>query len=52
MGQDYSTEQKAEFVTFRKIIDSAINDTEPFKVFKANVTQLNFAISSNHPFSK
>lgn len=49
MGQDYSTEQKAEFQTFRKMIDMAVKDSEPYNDFKNSLNKVKSAIQNNHP---
>ena len=49
MGQDYSTEHKAEFLTFQKMIEMAIKDKDPYIDFANSLLKVNSAITAKHP---
>lgn len=49
MGQEYSSEQKAQFQDFRKLIDAAIKDAPPYTNFRDSLQKVTAAVSSRHP---
>jgi len=50
MGQEYSAEQKVQFMEFRRMIDAAIQDASPYTNFGNSLHKVCAAISSKHPF--
>lgn len=48
MGQDYSHQQKVEFNQFRKIIDLALKDQEPWDAFHNSFANISKHIQNKH----